>query len=606
MDLSKFTQAQQEAIRFGDGPLLVSAGPGSGKTTVLTQRLVHMTEELHLPEDKILVISFTRAASVEMRERFLRLKGSPSNISFGTFHAAFWRILRLLQPELRLSVLQENEKKQILRSYLLQGGGSVSEDMIAQTENFIKRYDRERNEGRQGSAFFCAEGTEDEKYHSFIRFFEQEKERLGRLDFEDMQSLLLKLLQDKPEALCQAQSLYTYFLIDEFQDINRIQYDILRLLSANSPNVFAVGDEDQSIYGFRGSDPGFLLNFQKDFPGAKIIGLYENFRSSARIVAYSKKFIEVNRKRLPKDFHSVRGGGSEVAVIGCKSLREENFRLRDTLLAMHQQGLPYKDMAVLYRTHAQNKRFRKILEEAAIPFYCPEESLSLWQHPLIETLLAYLRLAADPSDTASFLVCGKSLKLPAACLEEAASSRQPLDALINLPALSLLVRSRIEELNYRIQSLQSLATVSAQLAHLWQRADFAHEALDFSRNQFESAERINEVLAFAFDTAEGQKSAEDWLQAMRVRDIGEGVCLSTMHAAKGLEFCLVWCAAISRGVMPHPEALASEEGEEEERRVMYVAMTRAKDYLYLSGLVRKRAPFCFRKHRGRNASEYLS
>ena len=576
------SQAQEQAVRHREGPMMVLAGPGAGKTTVITRRLQNMVEVGRIPPEQILVITFTKVAAREMEQRYNRMQTDGTEtavIRFGTFHSVFYEWLRRWQLCRDAKLLTDDEKTACLQTFFQERLG-LRDEAEETARQFLTEYDKYRNEGRnltEISAFSCCEG---DIFRAAVGYYKERKQQAGQMDYEDMQELLWEAIQKEPARLGDMQRQYRYFLVDEFQDVNPIQYAILKRWAAATGNLFVVGDEDQSIYGFRGSSPSFLLRFPEEFPGCRVVRLLENYRCSGRIVAASRRLIGHNRERYDKELRAVRPQGERVRIYSETGPEAEAIRIRDGLEWFHRRReIAYADMAVLYRTEQRRQPIRKALSDAGIPFRGREEQPDLLSHWMAAEARQILRLREKPEDAEAFRLAAERLGIPGFMIHE--TLRQGGDCLRALeerPALTDVQRSEAEEFAYHMRQLRQ-GDLPEAMQYLWQRTAYKKRLRQYAEAQRLPIKKLAQIGDRLCESARGCRTLAEWEARERPVTEEDGVLLSTMHSAKGLEFPLVWCAAVAGGILPHAQA----DNTEEERRVFYVGMTRARDILVLSG-----------------------
>ncbi len=527
------TKEQEAAVMHVYGPMMVVAGPGSGKTMVLTQRIKHLLS--YTKPERILVITFAKKAAEEMQHRFAKLadEQTAKKVTFGTFHAVFYQWLREWNVVSRsVKVLEEETQQELWREL-----GWDMEDV---------------------PAFLLCQRDAAMRYQA-------EKRRRNLIDFEDMIQLM-----EREIGKHDMRQRYDFFLIDEFQDINPQQYRIVQqMVGRESPNLFIVGDEDQAIYAFRGSDPEIFLQFPKDFPDCNRVDLTLNFRCQGKIVEAAKELILHNRKRFDKSIQAYRPEGEPIRVRTNFDDRQEARYIRDQILKQRRQGFKYKEMAVLCRTNAQLRRIAAALQEGGIPCECREtwEIADKPEELLIEQdLELFWRLSRNMADREAFQGGLRTLPM----LQEAGNWRRVpegrgiMDGILE-QRMEAQVRREIEELKRRLE-------IGAKMSR--ERA-FGYWLLQ------------TDYLSYAYEKAKrrGMSRIGVWRQLKQMwREMkGEkgGVFLATMHGAKGLEFDWVWIAGLNEGQVPRREAVAKGDLEEE-RRLLYVAMTRARKRLTLS------------------------
>ena len=342
--MTQFSAAQRQAIEHKDGPMMVIAGPGSGKTTVISNRIRHLIEEHGVRPSEILVITFTRAAAAEMRQRTMRLINA-AEVTFGTFHSVFYAILREFVPD-QLKLIEQKEAVRLLKK--------AAEQVFPGRQYTSDYYDQLLAEVGRIKNGLKADGSEAEKV---LPYYDREMKRLGLIDFDDMLVRCRELLADDPKALAVLRRRYRYILVDEFQDINPVQYDIIRLISAPVDNLFIVGDDDQSIYAFRGSEPAIMLGFPEAYPKCRIVKLTENYRSTGRIVRASARLIRHNRKRFRKKLKTAHEKGTKLRVTAYRDAYAEGEGVIRMIAALPKGT----SVGVLYRTHRAGSIFMQML-----------------------------------------------------------------------------------------------------------------------------------------------------------------------------------------------------------------------------------------------------
>ena len=596
---------QQAAVLHAEGPAMVVAGPGSGKTAVLTRRIDRLIRGLHVPPEKIMVITFTRAAAEEMKSRFQTFpEEAEAPVFFATFHAAFYRILRREEGLAAGSVLSGEEKIRWLKEMLKEEEGYREQDFLFDLSSELAAVKAKGGSAEGYQAKCCPSAL-------FQCVFAEYEDRLrlsGKVDFEDMLVRTLALLRAKPEVLSVWQDRYPYILVDEFQDINRLQYEVLKLLAEPRRNLFVVGDDDQSIYRFRGAEPGIMADFPKDFPEAARYELFGCYRCAPQILKPCSALISHNRKRFPKELFSLAGRGAAPKIVMLKDRREEHAALCEAIRKLREKGVPYRDMAVLCRTNFGLGGLAGVLRRSGIPYRSREKLRDPHDGPEAADLFAYLELAAGDFRRKHFL---RIANRPLRWLPRAAFASDPVDPAGLLKGLIAHPRQReaAEELLYRLAVLSKMKPFAAVS---YVRNEMGYDAW-LKEEKGEGAEAALETLDFlqeesaAFGTYAGWKSfiGECRKEAAEEADRdgtahgGDGsdgggedaVSLLTMHGAKGLEYEAVFLPDVIEGNIPHRKSL-SPDALEEERRLFYVAMTRAKRHLWIGWIRHDRAGKC--------------
>lgn len=578
---------QRIAVNHGEGPMLVLAGPGSGKTTVILCRLRRF-----LSENKnkgILVVTFTKAAATEMKERFGE-RGS-DRILFATFHSLFFRILRRTYGYTSEKIIGEEEKSKVLQGILSEKNWSLNdpEEFISQ---FIMQASFMGNELLTPMEFI-PEGMERDMFRQLHRAYESYKERNGKLDFDDMLIQCYELLMEDQKTLAFWQEKFPYIMVDEFQDINRVQYECLRLLAAPRNNLFVVGDDDQSIYGFRGSRPDFLLEFERQYPESQNVVLDINYRSSERILSLAGKVIDVNERRFGKELKGANGKGEKVSFFLAEDTTAEAEKVAEKIGSLLEDGIALNEIAVIYRTNLQGGAFARALYRRGIPYVMREGGGNIYDHWIAKDILAYLTLgeSADADSALRRIINKPKRYISKEMLEDA--EKMPYTLLRSFfvcPSLKKWQEESLENLQRDLiqigkrnpyNGINYIRRVIGYDEYLEEYAAFRKSS---GRAFLEIADEITEIAKKTMDVREFRGNLEEMSRQMQeqVREknvINKGVTLSTMHGAKGLEFYAVFLPSLTEGVVPHERAM---EGLEEERRLFYVALTRTKEKLCLS------------------------
>ncbi len=591
--MSSFTKSQSEAIRHQDGPLLVLAGPGSGKTTVVTKRVQYLVQDCHISPSSILVITFTKAAATEMKERFLRLMEQSEekpqgygNVLFGTFHAVFFNILKRSYGFTAANILREETRYQYMKEIVDRLKLEIDDEneFISGVLGEISLIKNERISLEHYFSKNCAEDI----FRKIFASYEQRKRNARLIDFDDMLSYTWELLTKRPDILEAWQKKFRYILVDEFQDINRLQYDILRLLAQPENNLFIVGDDDQSIYRFRGAKPEIMLNFQKDFPTAGRVLLNDNFRSTRQIVNAAGRVIRKNQSRFAKEITARGGEGPGVRILAFEDQQQECLYLLKEMQEYKKNGGAWQQMAVLYRTNIQPRLLIQKFMEFNVPFRVRDQVPNLFEHWIAKNLFCYIRLA-----------CGSKLRkdlLPVLNRPKRYMNRECLndeiicwEYMMDYYKDKPYVCDKIERLQYDLKMLGRMGPFAAinYIRHVMGYEEYLKEYAEFRRM---NAEDLMEVLNELQESARAYKTYDEWFAYMerykkemdemrkRQQEVKEGVHLATMHSSKGLEYDKVFILDAAEGITPYKKAVLDADLEEE-RRMFYVAMTRAKKEL---------------------------
>lgn len=603
--LKSLNPEQQRAVTTVDGPVLILAGAGSGKTKTLTHRITYLIgQNLAMPQN-ILAVTFTNKAAKEMRERVAKLLDSdPDHRNFmpymGTFHGICVRILRqdgdwtglnknfvIFDEADRVAVVKQLSKqlhideKQFPPRMLASLISSAKNELItpAQFEGYAK-------------------SPAQKKAAKVFPLYEQSLKQHGALDFDDLIGLTVKLLSNYPEVKDKWRKLFKYILIDEYQDTNAAQYKLIKLLTAEHKNICVVGDDWQSIYGWRGADFRNILNFEKDYPKCTVIKLEQNYRSTKHILDAAHAVISKNEHRSAKKLWTAEEPGQPVQMVPVMNERVEGeaiIRRIQTQIDMHVRS--YKDYAVLYRTNAQSRSLEEQFVRYGIP-YRIIGGLRFYERAEIKDVLAYLRLIYQPEDLVSFnrIVNVPSRSLGPKSIQNLLSWRNDNSATLEQTMCSVdqvdltpKAKSSLKEFNDIIQSFRAESEelpVADLMQKLLKRIEY-FKYLDDGSIQAESrSENVSELLSVA--KAYSEVGLTSFLEEValisdldKLHESQDSVTLMTLHSAKGLEFPVVFMAGLEESLLPHSKALYDKSEMEEERRLCYVGMTRAKEELYL-------------------------
>ena len=596
--LDNLNDMQIEAVKYKDGPLLILAGAGSGKTKVLTTRIAYLIKEYGIRPDEILAITFTNKAASEMKERINRLIPN-TNLLACTFHSFGVRILRSNYERLgydkNFVILDSDDSltlvKKIMKDYNIDPK-RISPYMI---RNKISSNKSEFIMPDEYKKFVCSE--EDDVVYKVYKKYQDTLFKNNSVDFDDLLILPIKLFNENKDVLEYYQEKYKYILIDEYQDTNRAQYILSKMISAKYKNICAIGDNDQSIYSFRNADYRNILNFEKDYPLCKTIMLEQNYRSTKNILSAANCIIKNNEKRKDKNLWSDNCVGDKISVYKAFDEVDEVFYCIRKIKELVKNGIPYSDIVILYRTNAQSRVFESELLKANLPFRIVG-SFYFYSRKEIKDLLAYLRLIHNHNDDISLLRIintpkrGIGLKSIANLEEKASLNNCSLfDAISSSKELEF--KNMILELSKSKDELSLTDFVELVLEKSGLRASLKEENSLEADIRLENLEEFKSVTK-TFEEQSGIISLEDFLlEVSLVSDIEEyrddpnRVTLMTVHSVKGLEFDYVFLVGMEEGLFPHKNSFSKEE-QEEERRLMYVAVTRAKKKLYITWAKQRR------------------
>ncbi len=587
----QINNAQSRAIAHGTGPAMILAGPGSGKTLVITQRTRYLIEEGHVRPQEILVITFTKAAAQEMRQRFCAVCKSPG-VTFGTFHAVFFGILKQAYRFTSANILSEEGKYQILRQLLQRVPAEIRAEEQDEKELILElasEISLVKNE-QISLANYYSRSCSEELFRQIYQQYEEIHRAKGMLDFDDMLVCTYELLSERRDILTAWQRRFRYILVDEFQDINLLQYKILRMLAEPERNLFIVGDDDQSIYRFRGAKPEIMLNFTKEYPDAETILLDRNYRSAAPILRGALTVIGENERRFAKEVRDVRGEGEAIDIQGLDSQEHESLYLIRCIRRSVEQGIPLSEIAVLSRTNKGAGPFAERLMEFNLPFEMRDALPNIYEHWIAQDLFAYLHLAREGLDRAEFL---QVMNRPKRYI-----SRDSIDAkVVSFEALRGYYEEKewmLDRIDRMEADLKLLARMTPYAAINYIRHGIGYEdyLTEYARARRMKAEELTDLLDELQQGAKPYRTYQEWyahIEAYKeklaekrlVREKQEdAVTLATLHGAKGLEFREVFLVDVNEGVIPYRKAVL-EADIEEERRLLYVGMTRAKDRLHI-------------------------
>ncbi|MEM1053921.1 MAG: UvrD-helicase domain-containing protein [Bacteroidota bacterium] len=607
--LGGLNTVQQEAARTTEGPVMIIAGPGSGKTRTLTHRIAYLIAAKKAWPSQILALTFTNKAAREMRSRVTDLVGPEAKgMWMGTFHSVFARVLRREADKIGFSrdfsIYDTDDQERLLRELMLRAG--------IDAKKFTPRSVRGRISGAKNQMVTPAEYARlaADPYEEVVaRLYQPYNEALRKanaMDFDDLLTWPIRLFEAHPDVLAAYQKRWRYVHIDEYQDTNRAQYTLAKLLAAEHKNICVVGDDAQSIYAFRGADIQNILSFQKDYPKATTVRLEQNYRSTKKIVAFADAIIKGNKSQLEKTLWTDNADGDPVTVMEALSERDEAQKVERTIRDLHiRAGVPWKQFAILYRTNAQSRSLEESLRRGNIP-YRMVGGTSFYQRREIKDALAYLRLAVNPNDDASLLrvintpTRGIGAKTVAGLRAYAAENGLSLWQAANEPrdaGLSPRAAKAVEGFTFLVSRYASKAshTPADDLTREFIQETGLMQSLR-DENTPESLVRLenvhellNAVSEFAQADTETPRTLSEFLQEVslvadvdRLGDDENRVTLMTLHASKGLEFKVVFVTGLEEGLFPLAKAAQDPTELEEERRLFYVGATRAEEALYLS------------------------
>jgi len=604
--LNDLNSQQKKAVTHPAGPLLVLAGAGSGKTRVLTYRIAYLINNLGIKPKNIIAITFTNKAALEMKDRVKQLLPSVNDILVSTFHSACVRFLRVDIDKLgynRNFIIFDTQDVQVLSKECLKTLNIDDKKFTpAAVINYISRAKDRLLEPAK-----CLDNAKDIREKTMATVYELYQKRLkenNALDFDDIIMKTVQLFKEFPEVLSYYQNRFLHILVDEYQDTNLAQYELVRMMATKHRNLCVVGDDDQSIYSFRGADIRNILEFEQDFPDATVIRLEQNYRSTQIILNAANDVIDNNFARKKKKLWTDNGEGEKISLLTLEDERQEAYFIaREINDRIFTDKLDYKDFAVLYRTNAQSR----VLEEAMVKMRLPYKiigGLRFYQRKEIKDILAYLRVLANPSDDVSLLriinVPKRGIgnatvnKLRAAAEER---NQSIFDIIMDAEhlSLSIAIQNKLKNFIIMMQDFRNMSnkmTVSGLINYILEQTGYRQELINENTTEALSRlENLQEMIgaALEFEQKMPEATLEDFLTELAlVSDVdnleenSDAVVLMTLHSAKGLEFPIVFLAGMDEGIFPHSRSLLDESQLEEERRLCYVGITRAQNKLYMT------------------------
>lgn len=585
-----FNEAQTKAICHKNGPAMVLAGPGSGKTLVITRRVEYLIKKYGVRPEQILVITFTKAAAKEMRERFARItKEDRFPVTFGTFHGIYYGILKWAYRMNASNIFSEEEKMMLLRE-VIAGMELEIEDEKEFLQGIASEIGQIKN-NRLSLEEYESSNCSDQMFCQIYEEYERRRKLLKKIDFDDMLVLCYELFQKRPDILQLWQKKFQYILIDEFQDINQVQYDVIRMLALPENNLFIVGDDDQSIYRFRGARPEIMLGFSKDYPNAKSIILDVNYRSTKSVVSAARRVIERNKNRYQKEIITVNEQGDNVHIQEVRHPVEESHYVREQIAKAVAAGTEPSQIAVLYRTNTEPRALVETFMEYHIPFQMKEHLPNLYEHFIGRDFQAYMRMALGGRDRGDFLMI---MNRPNRYIGRDSVDRGEI-SFENLRKYYMEKDWMVDRIDQLEVDLKVISRMTPYAAIQYIRKSVGYDLFlnEYAIKRKMKLEDLQELIREMEERAKEFKTIEEWfahiekyteelrLQAVTRTENRNAVSLMTFHAAKGLEYDTVFIIGANEDVTPYKKAELPEEMEEE-RRMFYVAMTRAKKHLTIS------------------------
>ena len=600
--LEKLNDKQREAASQIDGSILILAGAGSGKTRTITYRIAHMIENVGISPYSILAVTFTNKAAKEMRERVEELVGDIAKAcTISTFHSFGMRLLRMYGKEVgynsNFTIYDTDDQKRIVKAILK--GQNLSINGVKLTEkDLVSIISKIKEQIKTLDEYSVMNKQIVEVYDKYNRALLES----NAMDFSDILLNTYKLLQ-KPEILEKVQNKYKYIMIDEYQDTNNLQYKIIDLIARKSSNLCVVGDENQSIYGFRGANILNILNFENNYNNAKIIKLEENYRSTTTILDAANELIKNNKSSKDKKLWTQNGKGDLIKVLACDNARDEVSRIIEIIKENHQNGIAYRDMTILYRTNAQSRLF----EEGFLRYNIPHKvfgGISFYSRAEIKDIIAYLSIIVNPQDELNLQriinvpkrkVGEKGIeKIITYARENNLNLLEALSHIKEISGLTVVGKEKLLEMYDIIKELKDLSYTETA-SYIVQTLIDKIKYIDYIKENYSDAEaRIENIDEFKNSILElenvvGELRLNEYLENVSLisatddlEEKSDYVKLMTIHNSKGLEFPIVFLVGFENEIFPGTRAMFEEKEMEEERRLCYVALTRAEKKLYLS------------------------
>ncbi len=594
-------EEQYRAVVATDGPVLVSAGAGSGKTRLLTYRIAYLITECHVPAYNILAITFTNKAANEMKERIIKVAPNGEMVTVATFHSFCARMLRTYASFIdgykdNFTIFSDTDTAKIYKD-LFKKFNIDDEDTKC---NFKHDISTIKNENMTIDEF-CKIYDYSPSIHQFKEFYLSYQDELVKnnaMDFDDLLINFYKLISTKPEILDSIQNKYTYFSVDEFQDTNTLQYDIVKLLASKTRNILIVGDEDQSIYGWRGANIDNIFHFTKDFPDAKIFKLEQNYRSTKKILDRANTIIKNNKNRLDKNLYTTNDEGDEVVYYPAINETDEADYVVRNIIEQHAKGVPYNEMAILMRLNALSRPFEEKLLTYNIP-HIMYNGFKFFERVEIKNVLAYLTAIVNPSDNVSFtrIINFPKRGIGDTSIEKLVSLSELNHCSLRDVVLNYELYNLPKALNDKLNELKKILVDLNEQIKLKPMYEFLSYLIELTgintsfdldnEQEYERYMNVNSLLNSVKEYEENNPKATivDYLESVTLSsamdsDDGKGVVIATVHGAKGLEFDNVYVVGCEEKIFP----ISRDDTDdlEEERRLMYVAITRAKKNLILT------------------------
>lgn len=594
MNLDTLNETQLEAVKITDGPLLILAGPGSGKTRVITYKIAYLLEQEKAKPWEVLAITFTNKAAKEMKERLHNLiEEDIKGMQISTFHSFGLRVIKeyydFFGLDRTFTIIDESDSISLIKK--------IIKELNFDEKKYIPRAIKNKISGAKNELLnpegfkVFARTPYDEDVVKIYKKYEEKLKRNSSVDFDDLLMLPIELFRKDKEALEHYQNRYKYVFIDEYQDTNEAQYLLSKMISDKYKNICVVGDESQSIYSWRGANYKNILNFEKDYKNAKVILLEQNYRSTKTILEAANSVIKNNKEKKDKHLWTLNGKGSKIKYLRCYDEKDEILNIINTIKKFKSEGIPYKEMVVLYRTNAQSQSIERGFIENTIP-YKVVGSYAYFNRKEIKDLVAYLRLINNEKDDVSLI---RAMNAPKRGIGAKTIEKLELNANENNVSIfdsitsgkELAFKNLILDIKEKMKDKSFVDLVELVLDGSGLKDEYKEKTIE-NESRLENLEEFKSIARNFEDYNPGATLEEFLIEISLISDVKEAsdcdevVTLMTMHAVKGLEFDVVFITGLEEGLFPHSNSMFDESELEEERRLFYVAITRAKKVLYLT------------------------
>lgn len=594
MNLDTLNETQLEAVKITDGPILILAGPGSGKTRVITYKIAYLLEQEKAKPWEVLAITFTNKAAKEMKERLHNLiEEDIKGMQISTFHSFGLRVIKeyydFFGLDRTFTIIDESDSISLIKK--------IIKELNLDEKKYIPRAIKNKISGAKNELLnpegfkVFARTPYDEDVVKIYKKYEEKLKRNSSVDFDDLLMLPIELFRKDKEALEHYQNRYKYVFIDEYQDTNEAQYLLSKMISDKYKNICVVGDESQSIYSWRGANYKNILNFEKDYKNAKVILLEQNYRSTKTILEAANSVIKNNKEKKDKHLWTLNGKGSKIKYLRCYDEKDEILNIINTIKKFKSEGIPYKEMVVLYRTNAQSQSIERGFIENTIP-YKVVGSYAYFNRKEIKDLVAYLRLINNEKDDVSLI---RAMNAPKRGIGAKTIEKLELNANENNVSIfdsitsgkELAFKNLILDIKEKMKDKSFVDLVELVLDESGLKDEYKEKTIE-NESRLENLEEFKSIARNFEDYNPGATLEEFLIEISLISDVKEAsdcdevVTLMTMHAVKGLEFDVVFITGLEEGLFPHSNSMFDESELEEERRLFYVAITRAKKVLYLT------------------------